>query len=77
MMKFTTGQLRAINPYTEDTGDDGPHAATIALAHAAGTIDALVAALEVARSRIAGEWWEDHPDVQQADAALALARGEK
>lgn len=38
------------------------------------TIDALVAALEVARSRIAGEWWEDHPDVQQIDAALALAR---
>ncbi|TPM67429.1 hypothetical protein [Mesorhizobium sp. B2-2-1] len=37
-------------------------------------IDALVAALEAARSRIVGEWWEDHPDVQQIDAALALAR---
>ena len=37
-------------------------------------IDALVAALEMARSSIAGEWGEDHPEVAEIDAALAMAR---
>ncbi|CAH2399190.1 hypothetical protein [Mesorhizobium ventifaucium] len=38
---------------------------------------ALVAALETARASVAGEWGEDHPEVKDIDAALALARGEK
>ncbi|MER8560209.1 hypothetical protein [Mesorhizobium sp. M0578] len=41
------------------------------------TIDALVAALETARASVAGEWGEDHPEVKDIDAALALARGGK
>ncbi|MBZ9659735.1 hypothetical protein LB523_11835 [Mesorhizobium sp. ESP-6-4] len=36
--------------------------------------DALVAALEMARASIAGEWGEDHPEVKEIDAALARAR---
>ncbi|TGQ19358.1 hypothetical protein [Mesorhizobium sp. M00.F.Ca.ET.217.01.1.1] len=37
-------------------------------------IDALVAALETARTSIAGEWGEDHPEVKEIDAALAIAQ---
>ncbi|MER9901578.1 hypothetical protein [Mesorhizobium sp. M0130] len=39
--------------------------------------DALLSALETARASVAGEWGEDHPEIKDIDAALALAHGGK
>lgn len=53
--------------------DSGYSASEHELNEAATVIDALVAALETARASVAGEWGEDHPEVKDIDAALALA----